>query len=120
MCVWEGGCNEQTIRSLQADVNLVGGSRQRTALHYASAGGHSEVVQLLLTAGANEFARDSGGYTALNICRGNACKLLHRVRNWWALVLVYLVFFCQWLTKCYLTFILATTVAMSCCANWRH
>ena len=74
--------SKQTVHFLlcsQADVNMVGGSRHRTALHYASTKGHSEIVQLLLTAGANEFVRDSGGYTALNVCRGDACKLLNRV-----------------------------------------
>ena len=56
-----------------------GGTRQRTALHYASSNGHASVVQLLLNSGAQEFVRDIGGYTPLNLCHGDACHLLHSV-----------------------------------------
>ena len=58
-----------------------GGSRHRTALHYASAGGHSRVVELLLAVGASELVRDTGGYTPLNVCQGDACRLLNKVRH---------------------------------------
>ena len=65
---------------IQADVNSKGGTRQRTSLHYASLHDHVPVAQLLLDAGANEFARDSGGYTPLNLSMGGKmCKLLHKV-----------------------------------------
>lgn len=61
-----------------ADVNLKGGSRQRTPLHYGSLGGDPRVIQLLLSAGANESSRDIGGYTPLNVCKGEACRLLNK------------------------------------------
>ena len=61
-------------------MNGKGGSRQRTPLHYASLKNHVEVAMLLLESGANEFARDSSGYTPLNLCMGGEmCKLLHKV-----------------------------------------
>ena len=61
-------------------MNARGGSRQRTALHYASLNNHVAVATTLLEAGANEFSRDSGGYTPLNLCMGgDMCKLLHKV-----------------------------------------
>ena len=64
----------------QANVNARGGSRQRSALHYASLNNHVAVATVLLEAGANEFSRDSGGYTPLNLCMGgDMCKLLHKV-----------------------------------------
>ena len=59
-----------------------GGSQQRTALHYASVGDHVGVARLLLQAGANEFARDAGGYTPLTLSLGgDMCKLLHKVSS---------------------------------------
>ena len=65
---------------LQVNVNAEGGSRQRTPLHYASLNDHVDVAKSLLKAGANEFARDSGGYTPLNLSLGGEmCKLLHKV-----------------------------------------
>ena len=61
-------------------MNAKGGSRLRTSLHYASLHDHVEVAVVLLEAGANEFARDSGGYTPLNLSMGGKmCKLLHKV-----------------------------------------
>ena len=60
-------------------MNQKGGSHLRTPLHYASQGGHTHIVQLLLSAGANEFSRDIGGYTPLNLCKGDACRLLNKV-----------------------------------------
>ena len=64
----------------QADVNSRGGTRRRTALHYASLHDHVEVAKLLLETGANEFTRDVGGYTPLNLSNGGKmCKLLHKV-----------------------------------------
>lgn len=66
----------------QADVNAKGGSRQRTPLHYASLNNHVAIATVLLQAGANEFARDSGGYTPLNLSMGGEmCKLLHKVEH---------------------------------------
>ena len=43
-------------------------------------GGDPRVIQLLLSAGANEASRDIGGYTPLNICKGEACRLLNKVQ----------------------------------------
>ena len=64
----------------QANVNARGGSRQRTPLHYASLNNHVAIATILLEVGANEFARDLGGYTPLNLCMGgDMCKLLHKV-----------------------------------------
>ena len=61
-------------------MNAKGGSHQRTPLHYASLNNHVGVAKLLLSAGANEYARDSGGYTPLNLSLGgDMCKLLHKV-----------------------------------------
>lgn len=61
-------------------MNFKGGNHQRTPLHYASINNHVGVAKLLLDAGANEFARDSGGYTPLNLSLGGEmCKLLHKV-----------------------------------------
>ena len=57
-----------------------GGSRQRTALHYASLHNHVAIATALLEAGASEFARDAAGLTPLNLSMGgDMCKLLHRV-----------------------------------------
>ena len=64
----------------QVNVDTRGGSRHRTALHYASAGGHTRVVELLLAVGASELVRDTGGYTPLNVCQGDACRLLNKVK----------------------------------------
>ena len=51
-----------------------------TPLHYASLNNHVAIATILLEAGANEFARDLGGYTPLNLCMGgDMCKLLHKV-----------------------------------------
>lgn len=67
---------------MQVNVNAKGGSRQRTPLHYASLNGNVDIAQLLLSAGANEFSRDSGGYTPLNLSfGGEMCKLLHKVNE---------------------------------------
>ncbi len=72
------------LPSLQANVNMKGGSRQRTPLHYASLNNHVDAASVLLQVGANEFARDSGGYTPLNVCLGGEmCKLLHKVYILW-------------------------------------
>lgn len=61
-------------------MNAKGGTRLRTPLHYASLNDHVDVAMILLEAGANEFARDSGGYTPLNLSMGGKmCKLLHKV-----------------------------------------
>ncbi len=63
-------------------MNGRGGSRLRTALHYASLNDHVDVAMVLLEAGASEFIRDSGGYTPLNLSMGGKmCKLLHKVRT---------------------------------------
>ena len=64
----------------QADVHARGGSRQRTALHYASLHNHIAVATRLLSAGANEHCCDATGQTALNLSMGGEmCKLLHKV-----------------------------------------
>ena len=61
-------------------MNAKGGSRGRTALHYASLNDHLEVAVLLLQAGTNEFSRDVGGYTPLNLSKGGRMvELLHKV-----------------------------------------
>ncbi|KAH9215072.1 ankyrin repeat-containing domain protein, partial [Leptodontidium sp. 2 PMI_412] len=39
----------------------------RTALHYASAGGHAEIVGILLDAGEDIDAVDGKGWTALHM-----------------------------------------------------
>ena len=43
-------------------------SYERTALHWASIEGHSEIVQLLLTKRALDSCIDAGGLTALHHC----------------------------------------------------
>lgn len=59
----------ETVRSLlDLDVNpCASDSRQRTALHFAAAGGHTEVAQLLLERGADPNQRDSVGNTPLHL-----------------------------------------------------
>ena len=39
------------------------------------------MVELLLAVGASEVVRDSGGYTPLNVCQGDACRLLNKVQH---------------------------------------
>jgi ankyrin repeat protein len=51
-----------------ADVNAVG-PHGRTALHYAAAGGHTTVVQLLLGRGADATLENDDGETALDLAR---------------------------------------------------
>ena len=64
----------------QANVNSRGGSHKRTPLHYASLNNHVATATTLLAAGANEYARDADGLTALNLSMGgDMCKLLHKV-----------------------------------------
>ena len=64
----------------QANVNSRGGSHKRTPLHYASLNNHVATAATLLAAGANEYARDADGLTALNLSMGgDMCKLLHKV-----------------------------------------
>jgi len=80
-CCIDSQCPHFTHCSHQADMNARGGSRRRTPLHYASLHNHVDVARLLLQAGANEFVRDSAGYTALNLSNGGTmCSLLHKVR----------------------------------------
>ena len=61
---------------------MVGGSHQRTALHYASVHNRVEVAQILLRpgVGADEDVTDADGHTALNLSMGgDMCRLLHKV-----------------------------------------
>lgn len=97
-------------------MNAKGGSHQRTPLHYASLNNHVGVAKLLLKTGANEYARDSGGYTPLNLSLGGEiCKLLHKVNCTCTL--------CDYTVK-YLAFpqpfgpILATTITLLGCSEW--
>ncbi|XP_062519809.1 poly [ADP-ribose] polymerase tankyrase-1-like isoform X2 [Corticium candelabrum] len=65
----------------KADVNLTGGSRRRTPLHYASVHNRVEVARLLTAPGveANEELVDADGNTALNLSMGgDMCRLLHK------------------------------------------
>ena len=59
----------QNTRKVALILNLGGeidaiGPGDRTALHYAVAGGYAETVKLLLTAGANRHLKDAKGQTA--------------------------------------------------------
>ena len=95
-------------------MNSKGGNHQRTPLHYASINNHVGVAKLLLDAGANEFARDSGGYTPLNLSLGGEmCKLLHKV-SCTSTLCGYAV------TNIYQHFglILATTISLLGCSEW--
>ena len=92
---------------------MKGGTRQRTALHYASSNGHASIVQLLLSSGAQEFVRDIGGYTALNLCQGEACHLLHSVSSTYTYSSIWvnvIIFLC---------ICVEANVFMHCCAKWR-
>ena len=95
-------------------MNSKGGNHQRTPLHYASINNHVGVAKLLLDAGANEFARDSGGYTPLNLSLGGEmCKMLHKVSCACTL--------CGYaVTNIYQPFglILATTISLLGCSEW--
>ena len=67
---------------LQAFINITGGRRDRTALHYASIANNVEVVKVLLRFNADQELTDNTGYTALNLSNGGeVCRLLHQVRN---------------------------------------
>jgi ankyrin repeat protein len=48
-------------------VNAPGGPQGRTALHYAAAVGHAQVVAVLLAAGAARALRDDTGQTARDL-----------------------------------------------------
>jgi hypothetical protein len=45
------------------------GPRGRTALHYAAAGGHAQVVRVLLAHGADRSLRDESGATPLALAQ---------------------------------------------------
>lgn len=53
----------------------------KTALHYASEGGHYEVVEVLLKAGAQSNALDSRKYTALDVASNQRIKNLLLANN---------------------------------------
>lgn len=58
----------------------MGGSRDRTPLHYASAAGHVGVARILKEANADLTIKDKDGYTAINLTKGGEmCELLHQV-----------------------------------------
>jgi ankyrin repeat protein len=58
----------QVLLDYGADVNATG-PHQRTALHYAAAGGHASVVAVLLERGADTTLKDERGETALRLAR---------------------------------------------------
>ena len=64
----------------QADVDMKGGSRLRTPLHYAAMSGVVDIAQCLLDAGAREHTQDMLGYVALNLTdKAEMCRLLNTV-----------------------------------------
>ena len=69
------------ISPSQAFINMTGGRRNRTALHYASIANNDAIVKLLLRHNADQEIVDATGYTALNLSNGGeVCRLLHQVK----------------------------------------
>ena len=61
-------------------MDAVGGSHDRTALHYASVADHVGVAKILKENNANLKVKDKNGYTAINLTKGGEmCQLLHQV-----------------------------------------
>ncbi|ETN22559.1 hypothetical protein PPTG_02464 [Phytophthora nicotianae INRA-310] len=76
------GCVRVLI-SYAADVNTVDNTKHRnTALHYAACNNKATAIDILLDAGANIFARNSDGFTALDLAwmssRREAARVLMR------------------------------------------
>ena len=66
----------------QAFINVTGGRRNRTALHYASIANNVAIVKVLLKFNADQEIVDATGYTALNLSNGGeVCRLLHKVSD---------------------------------------
>ena len=61
---WSRSCSRPAQR-----VDLIGGVYTLTALMYASMGGHTEIVRLLLAAGADPHLLNPSGETALDLSR---------------------------------------------------
>ena len=58
----------------------MGGSHDRTPLHYASIAGHVGVARILKKANADLTIKDRDGYTAINLTKGGEmCEVLHQV-----------------------------------------
>jgi len=63
-------------------VDAVGGSHDRTALHYASVADRVDVAKTLKINDANLKMKDKNGYTAINLTKGGEMyQLLHQVFN---------------------------------------
>ena len=85
----------------QAFINMTGGRRNRTALHYASAANNVAIVKVLLKFNADQEVVDATGYTALNLSNGGeVCRLLHKVSGissntciFYASNLIYMLYF---------------------------
>lgn len=61
-------------------MNSLGGSRNRTPLHYASISDHVGVAKMLKEAKADLTIKDKDGYTAINLINGGAMwEVLHQV-----------------------------------------
>ena len=65
---------------MQAHVDAMSGSHNRTALHYASVADRVNVAKILMKNNANLKVKDKNGYTAINLTKGGEiCQLLHQV-----------------------------------------
>ncbi|KAG1701477.1 hypothetical protein DVH05_010780 [Phytophthora capsici] len=66
--------------SYGADVNIVANTKNKnTALHYAASNNKATAIEVLLDAGANIFARNADGLTALDIAWINSRREASRV-----------------------------------------
>ena len=62
-------CPTALLIAAGAAVDRMGGVYTHTALMYASSAGHTEIVRLLLAAGADPHLRTRSGQTALDMSR---------------------------------------------------